>query len=40
MDFISSLPGFEKMSRRMLNMIIYCYSEEKFSFKDIVYKEG
>ena len=30
MEFISSLPGFEKMSRRMLNMLIYSFGEENY----------
>jgi hypothetical protein len=40
MDFISSLPEFEKISRRMLNMLIHSFLEENYTFKDTVYKEG
>ena len=40
MDFILSLPEFEKITRRMLNMLIHSFFEENYTFKDIVYKEG
>ncbi|EAS04434.2 cyclic nucleotide-binding domain protein (macronuclear) [Tetrahymena thermophila SB210] len=38
-QFLQQVPGFDKISRRALNMIIYSFDIKTFTFRDKIFKE-